>query len=68
MELRFAYPLMNDVMRIIKEENLKISEQLYDSKCVIKLTVNKSELDLVRGRLKKLLTLEFKVLKSSNIS
>ncbi len=68
MELRFAYPLMNDVMRIIKEENLKIIDQIYDSKCVIKLTVNKSDLDLVRGRLKKILTLEFKVLKSSNIS
>lgn len=66
--LRFAYPLMNDVMRIIKEENLKISDQFYDKNCVIKLIVNKSKLSQVESRMIKLLTLEFKVLKSSNIS
>lgn len=68
LELKFAYPLMNDVMRIIKEENLEINDQFYDSNCVIKLTVNKSKLNQVESRLKKLLTLEFKLLKSNKIS
>jgi uncharacterized YigZ family protein len=68
MELHFEYPLMNDVMRIIKEENLEIIDQFYDKNCVIKLTVNKSKLVRVESRMKKLLTLEFKVLKSNNIS
>ena len=68
MELRFASPLMNDVMRIIKEEKLKIIDQFYDKNCVIKLTVNKSKLSQVKLRMEKLLTLEFKVLESNNIS
>ena len=68
MELRFAYPLMNDVMRIIKEEKLRIIDQFYDKNCVIKLIVNKSKLSQVKLRMEKLLTLEFKVLESNNIS
>ena len=33
--LSFEYPLMNSVMRIIKDENLKIKKQEFDSNCKI---------------------------------
>lgn len=65
LELIFEYPLMNDIMRIIKEENLDITEQFYDQQCVIKLTVKKSSLEHILKRLVKLRELKFKVLNSS---
>lgn len=64
MEFSFEYPIMNDVMRIIKEEKLKINEQYYDTNCVIKLTVDKSNLESVLIRLEKIRDLKFNVLES----
>ena len=65
IELRFEYPLMNSVMRIIKEENLKVNSQFYDKKYVIKLTVKKNLLDRVALRLEKLRQVELKLLKNN---
>lgn len=64
LELNFEYPLMNDIMRIIKEENLEIYDTYYKMDCVIKLTVNKSKLEPVLIRLKKLRKLNIKLLES----
>ena len=41
--LEFAYPLMNDVMRIIKEENLQQSNQKFDISCSLELFVRKRD-------------------------
>jgi uncharacterized YigZ family protein len=49
-EIRFNYPRMNDVMRIIKDENLRIIRQ--DSKeiyCIL-LEINKSNLEAVKKK------------------
>jgi len=64
LELNFEYPIINDVMRIIKEENLEILNQFYYHNCVIKLTVKKSNLERVLIRLEKVHKVKFKVLKS----
>lgn len=64
MEFSFEYPIMNDVMRIIKEEKLQINDQYYDTNCVIKLTVKKSNLERVLIRLEKIRELKFNVLES----
>ena len=50
----FAYPLMNDVMRIVKEMNPRILSQTYDNTCEIKLSIRKSEAECLRSRLAKL--------------
>lgn len=50
----FTYPMMNDVMRIVKEMNPRIIDQQFDNTCVIKLSIRKSEADTLRNRLKKL--------------
>ena len=50
----FAYPLMNDVMRIVKEMQPRIVSQIYDNTCEIKLSIRKSEAEQLRNRLSKL--------------
>ena len=50
----FAYPQMNDVMRIVKEMNPRILSQTYDNTCEIKLSIRKSEADTLRNKLSKL--------------
>ena len=51
----FAYPQMNDVMRIVKDMNPCIVSQTYDNTCEIVLSIRKSEADQLRSRLAKLL-------------
>ena len=51
----FAYPQMNDVMRIVKEMNPRILSQSFDNSCEIRLSIRKSEAEQLRNRLSKLL-------------
>ena len=51
---QFAYPMMNDVMRIVKEMQPHIVSQTYDNTCEIKLSIRKSEAEQLRNRLSKL--------------
>lgn len=50
----FAYPMMNDVMRIVKEMSPRIIDQKFDNTCEITLSIRKSEAEQLRNRLKKL--------------
>ncbi len=50
----FPYPMMNKVMRVVKEMQPRIVKQLYDNTCEIRLAIRKSEADALRGRLEKL--------------
>ena len=50
----FAYPLMNDVMRIVKEMNPRIVSQTYDNTCEIRLAIRQSEAEQLKNRLNKL--------------
>jgi uncharacterized YigZ family protein len=51
----FVYPQMNDVMRIVKDMTPRIISQTYDNTCEIVLSIRKSEADLLRNKLEKLL-------------
>jgi len=51
---QFAYPMMNDVMRVVKEMSPRIIGQSYDNTCEIKLSIRKSETEQLRMRLAKL--------------
>ena len=55
----FEYPFMNDVMRIVKEENPKILEQGYDQDCTMKLRIRKSMMPRLKERLEKVDSLHF---------
>ena len=50
----FAYPMMNDVMRIVKEMNPRIVSQTYDNTCEIKLSIRKTEAEQLRNKLSKI--------------
>lgn len=53
----FEYPFMNDVMRIVKEEQPDILEQSYDMDCRMTLRIRRSMMGKLRARLEKVETL-----------
>ena len=53
----FEYPFMNDVMRIVKEEQPDILEQSYDMDCRMTLRIRRSIMSKLRARLEKVETL-----------
>ena len=55
----FEYPFMNDVMRIVKEEEPEILEQAYDMDCLMRLRIRCSMMPKLRARLEKVETLRF---------
>ena len=50
----FAYPQMNDVMRVVKDMSPRIVSQTYDNTCEIQLAIRQSEAKQLRQRLAKL--------------
>ena len=50
----FTYPMMNDVMRIVKEMQPQVVDQQFDNTCSITLRIRKREAELLRSRLNKL--------------
>lgn len=53
----FEYPYMNDVMRIVKEENPEIVSQNFDNDCKMTLRIRKSQFERLKHRLQKIETL-----------
>ncbi|MEA4887416.1 MAG: YigZ family protein [Bacteroides graminisolvens] len=52
----FEYPFMNDVVRIVKEEEPEIVDQLYDMDCRMTLRIRRSCMPRLRERLSKVET------------
>ena len=52
----FEYPFMNDIMRIVKEDEPAILEQSYDMDCLMRLRIRKSMMGKLRARLEKVET------------
>ena len=61
-QLIFDYPLMNKVMRIVKEKNIHILEQDLGINCVYRIAVRKSEAEEVIARFESIYELELKKL------
>ncbi len=59
LSFTFEYPYMNDVMRIVKEEEPQIISQGYDNDCTMTLRIRKGLLPRLRSRLEKVETLHF---------
>lgn len=49
--IRFEYPLLNDVMRIIKELDAQIITQQFETECLIKVSVSRQFSGVLRTRL-----------------
>ena len=52
----FEYPFMNDIMRIVKEEEPEILSQSYDMDCSMTLCIRRSMMPKLRARLEKVET------------
>ncbi|MBP5375238.1 MAG: YigZ family protein [Bacteroidaceae bacterium] len=55
----FEYPFMNDVMRIVKEENPQIVSQRFDNDCTMTLRIRKDAMPRLKARLAKVNSLHF---------
>jgi putative IMPACT (imprinted ancient) family translation regulator len=58
VKIRFEYPFMNDVMRIVKEDSPTIVEQSFDMDCFMSLSIRKRDMPKLRSRLEKVETLD----------
>ncbi|WP_316814608.1 YigZ family protein [Pedobacter nyackensis] len=61
-ELQFDYLLMNDIMRLIKEERLHVISQDFDNSCCIKIEIRKSSLNIILGKIEKIEGVKLKYL------
>lgn len=53
-QISFPYESINDIMRIIKDQEPKVLSQEFDSQCVIKIEIRKSLLNQTLARLHKI--------------
>lgn len=49
-ELRFEYPIMNDVMKIMKEEQIEHIDQNFELSCSITLSLRKADIEKVLSK------------------
>lgn len=54
VKFHFTYPMMNGVMRIVKEMNPAIVSQSFDNDCDITLSIRASQVELLKSKLEKL--------------
>ena len=59
VSIAFEYPLMNSVMRIVKEEEPSILSQSFESDCLMTLSIRASLMPRLRQRLEKIDGLRF---------
>jgi uncharacterized YigZ family protein len=59
-EINFGHNNMNELMRIVKEEDLKIKSQHFDNNCRVELEIRHSAQERILERLKKISGLSFK--------
>ena len=52
--IQFDYQQMNDVMRIVKEDNLAVLSQQFDNNCVIKIEIRRMQVNQTIGRFEKI--------------
>jgi len=64
-ELKFPYAAMNEVMKILKDEELEQFDQQFELDCSLKFAVRKSTADQVCEQLKKINELKIVYLKTS---
>lgn len=53
VKVEFSYVAMNDVMRVVKDMQPRIVEQIFDNLCTMTLSIRESESEQLIGRLEK---------------
>ena len=54
LRIHFEYPLMNDVMRVLKESSGIIQNQTYNQDCNMEINIRKQEYNTLLGKLEKI--------------
>ena len=54
IKFTFSYPMMNAIMKIVKDMNPRIINQVFDNTCELTLSIRKSYADELKTRLNKL--------------
>jgi uncharacterized YigZ family protein len=62
--LEFEYPLMNEVMRIMKEENLQQINPRFELSCYLEIKIRKNEAEKIVEKFNQLYGVEIKYLKT----
>ena len=62
--LEFDYPLLNEVMRILKDENLEQQNPKFELRCYLEISIRQSDSDRIVEKLKKIFGVEVKYLKT----
>jgi uncharacterized YigZ family protein len=62
LEFHFTYSRLNDIMRIVKEENIKIVEQKFEMECLLRVEIKKNDFDRVLARAGKFHEIQIKQL------
>ncbi|ADY51476.1 Uncharacterized protein family UPF0029, Impact, N-terminal protein [Pseudopedobacter saltans DSM 12145] len=62
--LSFDYLQMNNIMRIIKEEELNPTNQTFDLQCSMEISIRKSDLDKVLGKIEKIEGINIKYIRT----
>ena len=60
--LHYNYPQMNDVMRVVKDDNLKVLKQEFEASCVLELEIPKSQVNVSVAKFEKIEGLKLKYL------
>ncbi|MDR2955833.1 MAG: YigZ family protein [Prevotella sp.] len=58
LSISFEYPMMNEVMKVIKDLQSSITHQIYDMDCIMTLEIRKSHFEELQNRLSKIDTLD----------
>ncbi len=53
-QLSFDYLQMNEVMKLVKDDNLEVIDQNFDLNCKMKIAINQSELNKIIDKLEKI--------------
>ncbi|MGY3211776.1 IMPACT family protein [Mucilaginibacter sp. HD30] len=59
-DLQFAHEQMNDVMRLVKENNLTLLSQQFDTLCTLQISIRKTKVNQVLGKMEKIQDLKIK--------
>jgi uncharacterized YigZ family protein len=62
--VEFDYPLMNEVMRVLKDENLEQQNPKFELSCYLEISVRKKDADRVIDKLKRLYGVKVEYLKT----
>ena len=54
IQIKFDYLQMNEVMKIIKDSDAQITDQLFDNECLISFSMSKSNIESILKKLKKI--------------